>query len=144
MTADTQVLGALVGLFNCNICLSWHSKNTGVPAMDSVHSVMPDGTRIAKQHVMGTGTDEFEERSCFSSLLGPGLFPSVLPCHTWVGCYSPREASSVGMGGIWGCGGTVGPGGWRAGGPFSCRQLIREQAAKPSLAHECPKHLCTG
>ena len=73
MTADTQVLGALVGLFDCNICRSWHTKNTGVPAMNRVRSVMPDGARIAEQRVTDTGTDEFEERSCFSSLLALGL-----------------------------------------------------------------------
>lgn len=85
--------------------------------MDSVHSVMPDGTRIAKQHVTGTGTDEFEERSCFSSLLGPGLFPSVLPCHTWVGCYSPPRSIVCWDGGdlrMWWDSGTGGLKGWRS------------------------------
>lgn len=73
MTTDTQVLGALVGLFDCNICLSWHTKNTGVLAMNRVRSMMPDGARIAKQQVRDTGTDEFEERRCVCSLLGLGL-----------------------------------------------------------------------
>lgn len=65
MTADTQVLGALVGLFDCNICLSWHTINTGVLAINRMRSAMPDGTQIAKQNITGTGTGEFEERSCF-------------------------------------------------------------------------------
>ena len=41
--------------------------------MNRVRSVMPDGARIAEQRVTDTGTDEFEERSCFSSLLALGL-----------------------------------------------------------------------
>lgn len=70
MIADTQVLRALVGLFDGNICLSWHTKSTGVLAMNRARSVTPDGVQIAKQHVTGTGTEEFEEQSCFRLLLG--------------------------------------------------------------------------
>jgi len=73
MTADTQVLGALVGLCDRNICLSWRTKNKGVLSMNRVHSAMLVGAQIAEQHVTGTGTDDFKERSCFSSLLGLGL-----------------------------------------------------------------------
>ena len=41
--------------------------------MNRVHSAMLVGAQIAEQHVTGTGTDDFKERSCFSSLLGLGL-----------------------------------------------------------------------
>lgn len=68
--------------------------------MTSVHSLMLDGARITKQHLTGTGTDEFEERSCFSPSLSLGLVGGIsyaLPCHIFT---VPREVSSVGMWGI--------------------------------------------